>query len=67
MVPIGLETANSLESGPREALVAIVIASSYGFVTQISMPANTMILESGGYKFTDYVKIGTPLMIVTGM
>jgi len=67
LVPIGLEIANTLESDPRAMLVAIVIASSCGFATPISMPANTMILEPGGYKFTDYVKVGTPLMIVSAI
>ena len=67
LVPIGLEIANSLGSDPRAVLVAIVVASSCGFATPISMPANTMILEPGGYKFTDYLKVGTPLMIVSAI
>ncbi|KGQ70886.1 cation transporter [Chelonobacter oris] len=65
LAPICLSIANQLGADPRSVLMATVIGASCAYATPIGMPANTMILSVGGYKFTDYVKAGLPLIIVS--
>jgi len=64
MVPISLSIATSIGADPRAVLMATVIGGSCAYATPIGMPANTMVLAAGGYKFRDYVKAGLPLIIV---
>lgn len=65
MVPIAVSLANSLGADPSAIVVATVIAGSCAYATPIGMPANTMVVGLGGYKFKDYVKAGMPLIIVS--
>lgn len=63
LVPISLSIATGMGADPRAVLMATVIGGSCAYATPIGMPANTMVLSAGGYKFTDYVKAGLPLII----
>lgn len=65
MVPIATSLANSLGADPRSMIIATVIACSCAYATPIGMPANTMVVGLGGYKFNDYVKSGLPLIGVS--
>lgn len=49
---------------PRAVLMACVIGGSCAYATPIGMPANTMVVGAGNYKFMDYVKSGMPLIII---
>lgn len=64
MVPICLSIAQGMDADPRAVLMACVIGGSCAYATPIGMPANTMVVGAGGYKFMDYVKSGFPLMII---
>ena len=66
LVPIGLSIAASIGADPRAVLMAIVIAGSCAYATPIGMPANTMVLAAGGYRFVDFVRAGLPLILVSG-
>jgi di/tricarboxylate transporter len=44
--------------------VAVMLASSNAFATPIGYQTNTFVFNAGGYKFTDFVKIGLPLNII---
>lgn len=65
LVPIGVSIAASMGADPRAVLMATVIGGSCAYATPIGMPANTMVLSAGGYKFRDYVKAGLPLIAVS--
>ncbi len=65
MVPIATSLAESLGADPRSMIIATVIACSCAYATPIGMPANTMVVGLGGYKFRDYVKAGLPLIAVS--
>lgn len=65
MVPIASSLAQSLGADPRSMIIATVIACSCAYATPIGMPANTMVVGLGGYKFNDYVKAGLPLIAVS--
>ena len=62
MIPIAVSLANNLGADPRAVVIATVIAGSCAYATPIGMPANTMVVGLGGYKFKDYVKSGLPLI-----
>ena len=63
MIPIAVSLANNLGADPRAGVIATVIAGSCAYATPIGMPANTMVVGLGGYKFKDYVKSGLPLIL----
>ena len=65
LVPISVSIATGMGADPRAVLMATVIGGSCAYATPIGMPANTMVLSAGGYKFKDYVKSGLPLIVVS--
>ena len=67
LVPISMSIAQTIGADPRAVIMATVIGGSMAYATPIGMPANTMVLSVGGYKFRDYVKAGLPLMLVLGV
>lgn len=64
LIPISLNIATGMGCDPRAVIMATVIGGSCAYATPIGMPANTMVLGPGGYKFMDYVKAGLPLVIL---
>lgn len=65
LVPIGLSISSALGTDPKAVLMATVIGGSFAFATPIAMPANTMVYGIGGFTFNDFVKAGTPLVILS--
>ncbi|WP_077623385.1 SLC13 family permease [Sediminibacillus massiliensis] len=64
MFPIGMELAGQLQVEPMGMAVIIAIAASASFITPIGYQTNLIVYGPGGYKFTDYVKVGTPLSLL---
>ena len=65
LCPIGIAIAKQLGASPHAVLMAIAVAASCAFATPVGTPPNTLVLGPGGYKFMDYVKAGTGLVIVS--
>ena len=61
MFPIALATANSLEVNYMPFVAAMMVAASFGFATPIGYQTNLMVYGPGGYKFSDFLKLGVPL------
>ncbi|ADU32006.1 SLC13 family permease [Evansella cellulosilytica] len=64
MVPISLAIANQLSVDPMSFFVTIAIAASASFATPIGYQANLIVYGPGGYRFSDYLKVGIPLNIL---
>lgn len=64
MAPICLSIAQGMGADPRAVLMACVIGGSCAYATPIGMPANTMVVGAGNYKFMDYAKAGLPLIVI---
>ena len=64
LVPIVLGTASNMGISPHSLMMAVSISASASFMTPISHPANIMVMGPGGYKFSDYLKVGGPLTLV---
>jgi len=64
LAPIGISIAQGVGASPHAVLMAIAVAASCAFATPVGTPPNTLVLGPGGYKFNDYVKAGTGLVVV---
>ena len=64
LCPIGIAIAQRLGADPRAVLMAIAVAASCAFATPVGTPPNTLVLGPGKYRFIDYVKVGTGLVVV---
>lgn len=68
MFPIAMSGAQSLDVNTTPFAVAVMIAASASFVTPIGYQTNLMVFGPGGYRFSDYVKLGLPLsLLVAGI
>jgi len=64
MVPIVISIAHELGVDPKPFLMGVAFAASMSFATPTGYQTNTMVLGPGGYRFIDYVKVGTPLTVL---
>jgi di/tricarboxylate transporter len=64
MFPFCLETARIYGTDPKPFLMALVLSASASFMTPIGYQTNMMVYGPGGYRFTDFLKIGTPLNVI---
>lgn len=62
--PIVIKIAQGLESNPDAFLIAVALAASSAFLTPIGHQSNTLVMGPGGYKFSDYWKVGLPLELL---
>ncbi len=64
MAPIAIAIGLELGVDPRPLVVAVMVAASCSFATPIGYQTNTLVYGPGGYKFTDFLRIGIPINIV---
>ena len=65
MFPVALTLANALGVNFMPFVIAIMMGASASFATPIGYQTNLMVYGPGGYRFTDYLKIGLPLNLLT--
>ncbi|MGD9648269.1 MAG: SLC13 family permease, partial [Pirellulales bacterium] len=64
MFPLAVATSRDLGANPMPFIVAVMMAASAGFATPIGYQTNLMVYGPGGYRFSDYVRLGVPLDIL---
>ncbi|OCX66103.1 dATP pyrophosphohydrolase [Thioclava sp. SK-1] len=65
--PIAIKLALAMGYDPRPFAVAVMFAASVAFATPIGYQTHMMVYGPGGYKFTDFLRLGIPMDIVTGI
>lgn len=64
LTPIAIELGFALGIDPRPLVVAVMFAASAAFCTPIGYQTNTLVYGPGGYRFTDFTRVGLPLNIL---
>jgi di/tricarboxylate transporter len=67
MTPVAIALAQGIGADPRPFLVGVMIAASASFATPIGYQTNTLVYAPGGYRFTDYMRVGVPLNLLVGV
>lgn len=65
LAPLALATAQNMGVQPQAFLMAVAMSASMAFVTPLASPVNTLVMSLGHYKFSDYIKVGLPLMLLS--
>jgi di/tricarboxylate transporter len=64
MAPIGASLAKQLGLNPDAFLMATAVGAACDFLTPIGHQCNTLVMGPGGYKFSDYPRLGAPLSVM---
>lgn len=64
MAPIAISTATTLGVDAKPLLMAVCFAASTSFATPVGYQTNTMVYHPGGYRYTDFMRIGIPLNLI---
>ena len=62
--PIAYQSAVMLGANPVTFCVALMIAVSSSFATPIGSPTHMLVYAAGGYRFTDFMRIGIPMNLI---
>lgn len=64
MVPIAIDVAAQLGANPFSFVLVVAFAASTSFMTPVGYQTNLMVYRPGGYRFTDYFRVGAPLQLL---
>ncbi len=67
MTPIAIGLGQALGLDARALVVAVMVAASASFATPIGYQTNMLVYGPGGYKFTDFMRVGIPLNLTVGL
>jgi di/tricarboxylate transporter len=67
VTPIAIGLASAMGVDPRPLVVAVMIAASCAFATPIGYQTNTLVYGPGGYRFTDFLRVGLGMNLVMGL
>lgn len=65
MGPVAIGLAEALHADPHPYVMAVAIACSAALMSPVSTPSNALVSVAGGFRFMDYLKVGTPLTLMT--
>ncbi|MEO1128820.1 MAG: SLC13 family permease [Planctomycetota bacterium] len=65
VAPIAIYAAEQIGVSPYPMAIAVVMGASAAYATPVASPIVTLVVEPGRYRFTDFVRVGVPLLILT--
>ena len=65
MLPVALSIASDVGAEPRMLAVAVLIGASCSFLSPVGYQTNLMVFGLGGYRFSDFTRVGAPLTLAT--
>jgi di/tricarboxylate transporter len=65
MIPVATSIATQTGAEPRMLAVAVLIGASCSFLSPIGYQTNLMVFSLGGYRFSDFPRVGAPLTLST--
>ena len=67
VTPVAITLGHSLGVDPRPLIIAVMMGASSSFATPIGYQTNTLVYGPGGYRFSDFIRVGLPLNILMGI
>ncbi len=67
LAPVAIAVAEIAGADPRAMAMAVAVGCSLAFVTPLGHPANLLVMGPGGYTLRDYLRLGTPLTVLTAL
>ncbi len=64
MIPVAVEAATEIGADPFTFVLAVTFGASTAMLTPIGYQTNLMVYGPGGYKFTDFLRVGAPLQLL---
>jgi len=64
LAPIALNTASDLGISPFPLMMTVAVSASAAFLSPVGHSANILVMGPGGYRYSDYIKVGIPLTLV---
>ena len=63
IIPVSVVAAAQMELSPQPVLICVGLAAAAAFLTPVATATNLMVMEPGDYRFTDYWKLGLPMLL----
>jgi len=67
VIPVVLSMTNSMGVPAEPFVIAVMMAASASFATPLGYQTNMMVFGPGGYRFSDFVKVGLPMNLLVGL
>lgn len=67
VTPVAISLGNQLGVDPRPLVIAVMMGASASFATPIGYQTNTLVYGPGGYRFTDFIRVGLPLNVLMAL
>ena len=67
VTPVAISLAHSLGVDPRPLIIAVMMGASASFATPIGYQTNTLVYGPGGYRFSDFIRVGLPLNLLLAL
>jgi len=64
MIPVAVDAAGQMGADPFSFLLAVMFAAATSFMTPVGYQTNLMVYGPGGYRFTDFLRVGGPLQLL---